>query len=85
MKREIEPLLNRNRIKVAVETSKNQLNTSDTKKQIEVTPLLNIENNNDFAAGFKSREAGKSVNPPSSRGGFRNNADAIYAGILNEG
>ena len=85
LKREIEPLLNRNRVKLAVETKKNELNRSNSKEQTEVTPLLATDNNNDFISGFKPREAGKSVNPTSSRGGFRNNSDAIYGGLLNEG
>jgi len=84
LKREIEPLLNRNRVRLAVETDKNEFNRSHSNERTEVTPLLINENKEDFINGLRAREAGKSVNPPSSRGGLRNNLEGINGGLMNE-
>ena len=55
-----------------MESEKNE-HFSNSNERTELTPLLNSEIKEDFISGFRPREAGKSVNPPSSRGGYRNN------------
>lgn len=73
LKREIEPLLNRNRTKLAVEKNENGSRANSEDRKEEINPPAN-HGGLGLAGEFIStparanREAGKGMNPPASRG-----------------
>ena len=76
LKREIEPLLNRNRNKLAVEKNQtdtsHRVNSEERKEMMTVAPPGGLNLADEFSSTTPARgarEAGRSLNAPASRGG----------------